>query len=355
MSDSGTHVWAKFYYWDQKAPPVQLSVTLAVETSAPNILIGHAKALAMEAISQGLYVDYPTGEEELEPDQALCEADSAMRRHFTRRDGQEADVLDFYVNGLDHRVIYWYINNDRDKAYLEHATGLVFDMLPVYTDHAAVSRVQGKPHELEQRLPRRMKIIRDPQIDKKTGQQKTFGENPQWNFNSFLGIPWESSPDKPQTVVDVPPAHITKEEYESWEVRIGLPGHTPQKLLGLMREAMAERLPELIEQNREKMMVMVPDDIEGLTLLDWLGFDIEWTMRAFKETLGYSSMYSGYRVIQAKQVVEMFAANFMFQCVELTEDDQLVNQRLMDQTVVEALEIERRHNKETAMMEETDG
>ena len=352
MTKEGSHVWAKFYYWDKENHPVQLNVTLALATDTPDYLIDEAIKLATVALDRGLYVDYPTEDYDLESGQSLVEADSAIRRKFTRRDGQDAHLIDFFMNGYEFRVSYMYVNNDRDKAYLEHAVDLVYDSMPVVEGNQAVTRPQGQPHASEVRLPQRVKIVRDPDMDKSTGQQRQFGENLQWLFNHFLGIPWETSPEKPKTKVDVAPGHLTEEEYQDWRVKIVLPGQEAHQLLGLIRVAMAEKLPELVEQYHEKMMVMVPDDIDGSKLLDWLGFDKDWTIQMFKETLGYHSMYSGYRIIQADQVVAMFEANFLFQCVELTEDERVVAQRLMDQTVVEAAEIESRHTKETEAMKD---
>jgi hypothetical protein len=199
MSENNSHVGAKFHYWDKASPPVQLSITLSVDGNDPQLLVGTAKKLAQEALAQGLFVEYPTSEDEIEPNQSLVEADSVIRRRFTRNDGKAADVLDFYLDGLEHRVNYWYINNDSDIAYLALATGLKIESMVVVEGKATITRNQGRPHANECRLPRRMKIVRDPSIDYQTGQQKEFGNHLQWRFSHFLGAPRKSATSTPQT------------------------------------------------------------------------------------------------------------------------------------------------------------
>ena len=100
-----------------------------------------AVELAEKALEKGLYADYPSGDVDLESGQSLVEADSFIRRHWIRKDGKDAEAIDFYVPGLEFRVSNWYINDDRDRGYLESATGLVLDNMPVVEQDTLLSRM----------------------------------------------------------------------------------------------------------------------------------------------------------------------------------------------------------------------
>lgn len=106
------------------------------------------------------------------------EVTSVIRRQFTRRDGEEVEVIDFYPpwNEMgtygELKVAHEYMDHDWQRARFEHYAGICIADLPVYEAQQALRRTYGRQHPSEVSVnPFRLMLL--PRQDAEGNDKKT--------------------------------------------------------------------------------------------------------------------------------------------------------------------------------------
>lgn len=169
--------------------------------------LGNVVALTDVMIAQGFALQQP-GLEALEPGEHRESVNAVLRRKFMEDDGTIVPVIDIYPDNpaLGRRCVFYYLNDDKQIAEFEAATGLKLTDLPVFDD-AQLNRVE-KP-ELAKKFLRPINGT----------VSVVFKDNPAYDANAakkkakHIFVRWESTvavtpaPTPPQTSQPaIPPA-----------------------------------------------------------------------------------------------------------------------------------------------------
>lgn len=291
-------------YAGNEGDPIRVNFTLGVDAETPEELLDAASDLLRGLKERGYTSGIPGTENISGADYRV--ADSVIRSRWTTKNGKEANRLDFFRDGDETKGAYLYLNTGDDYAYIERATGVSVSEMPILNEYPSIKRQNGKPHELEVRLPKQMRIVRAPELDDE-GNQKYFNEHPLYTFAYFVGYPRQDIESGPGSNGQHEDTVITS---TTWRTEIVKPNQSIDKLFDHVFSAVLEQYHDIMQDT--ELTNNFDPGVRPSEMLENLGYGKTWVKKALKE-LGYSSFIKGHRVVQAEQVSQLFRINFLLQ------------------------------------------
>ena len=180
--DSRSQVHTQMYY---RAGDQVVKVNFTQAVASPDVaeLVLAGSSLAEALVEAGFSPDYPdsgvVGEDEVS-------VVNAVMRRAKPSDGTV--IIDFYPPEGKWKFVHEYVNNFRERRYIEEAIGLSFDDIPLYDGQASFDR-DSKPHPKQRMMVRPLKTIRTPRYN--AAGEKLIGKtgHPLWQLKGFAGRP----------------------------------------------------------------------------------------------------------------------------------------------------------------------